>query len=426
MKYGGPQELRTLVTFEKGKPPIQQPYFGPSSKLYLTPEYLRGGAQAEPIKAGVDSVEVKDGDTIVLWDGSNAGEALTGRQGVLASTMTLLKPVYGLDRDYFYYAVKGVEPVLKAQTAGSGIPHVDKEVLGRQLILVLGKPEQAIVASVLSCVDSAIERMEANIAKHLRVEAGLMQTLLTCGIDDRGIIRSEETHEFRESPIGRIPSEWRTGGILDFAARSRQPILTGPFGASLGAKDFIEDGVPVLRIGNVQAGYIDHSDLLHVSEKKAEELARYRVEPGDLLFARQGATTGRNALAGAPEKGFVINYHIIRVAVDGAKCSPIFLHAAFNSHNVKSQVEREKGKGTREGVNTATLRSFVLPIPAVKEQYRIADALQAHRTRSLAMASELRKLRSLKLGLMQDLLTGRKRVTALLNDAAAPEVAHAV
>ncbi len=35
-----------------------------------------------------------------------------------------------------------------------------------------------------------------------------MQDLLTKGIDENGNIRSEETHEFKDSPLGRIPNEW--------------------------------------------------------------------------------------------------------------------------------------------------------------------------------------------------------------------------
>src|SRR5206468_1178947 len=122
------------------------------------------------------------------------------------------------------------------------------------------------------------------------------QDLLARGIDEYGRIRTSVTHLFKDSPLGSIPANWRIGSLLDVTDSKRQPILTGPFGADLGGDDFVEDGVPVLRIGNVQQGRIDLRDLLFVSPAKALELRRYVVESGDLLFARQGATTGRNAL----------------------------------------------------------------------------------------------------------------------------------
>jgi type I restriction enzyme S subunit len=117
-----------------------------------------------------------------------------------------------------------------------------------------------------------------------------------------------------------MPKGWRLGSLLDVADPTRQPILTGPFGADLGNDDFVTDGVPVLRIGNVQQGYLDLSDLLFVTDAKAHELERYKVRAGDLLFARQGATTGRNTLATDLVDGYLINYHIIRVALDENRC----------------------------------------------------------------------------------------------------------
>ncbi len=78
------------------------------------------------------------------------------------------------------------------------------------------KSEQIKIADILLTVDHAIEQTEALIAKQQRIKTGLMQDLLTRGIDEQGNLRSEETHEFKESALGRIPVEWevRTLGEL--------------------------------------------------------------------------------------------------------------------------------------------------------------------------------------------------------------------
>ena len=68
--------------------------------------------------------------------------------------------------------------------------------------------EQSKIAEVLSTVDRAIEQTEALIAKQQRIKTGLTQDLLTRGIDEHGNIRSEKTHKFKNSPLGRIPVEW--------------------------------------------------------------------------------------------------------------------------------------------------------------------------------------------------------------------------
>ena len=54
------------------------------------------------------------------------------------------------------------------------------------------KPEQTKIAEILSTVDWAIEQTEALIAKQQRIKTGLMQDLLTRGIDEHGNLRSED------------------------------------------------------------------------------------------------------------------------------------------------------------------------------------------------------------------------------------------
>jgi type I restriction enzyme, S subunit len=265
------------------------------------------------------------------------------------------------------------------------------------------KTDQGYIAEILGTVDEVIEQTEALIAKQQQVKGGLMHDLFTRGLTPDGQLRPIGTG--RKTKFGWLPQGWRIGSLADATSPARQPILTGPFGADLGNDDFVEEGVPVLRIGNVQTGRIDVSDLLYVTPAKAATLERYRIRSGDLLFARQGATTGRNALASDEVDGWLINYHIIRVALDHSLCAPVFIEAAFNEEMVLRQVERDKGRGTREGINSEQLRSLELPLPGRDEQIRIADRLIAQQRVVSAETVHLAKLRQLKHGLMQALLT---------------------
>ena len=68
--------------------------------------------------------------------------------------------------------------------------------------------QQHQIAEILSTLDEAIEQTESLIAKQQRIKTGLMQDLLTRGIDEHGNLRFEQTHQFKDSPLGRIPVEW--------------------------------------------------------------------------------------------------------------------------------------------------------------------------------------------------------------------------
>lgn len=409
--------LREHITIQKGKPPFATGYLGHGAVPYLNPEYLRGNSGAEPAKPGFDAVHAQDGETLLLWDGSNAGEFFRAKSGLVASTMAKITPDHTFLPDFFFHVAKHAELYLKGQTNGTGIPHVDRELLEAIQVFRPTPSEQQVIAKILDTLDTTIHETESIIGKLKAVKQGLLHDLLTRGIDTNGELRphqSEAPQLYKTSPLGWIPKEWSICGVLDVAPNDRQCILTGPFGAQLGQADFVAEGVPVLRIGNVQSGYIDWSDLQFVSYRKAVQLGRFSILPGDLLFARQGATTGRNALADERSNGALINYHIIRVAVDTELCEPVYLHALFNSEHSKGQVDQEKGRGTREGINSKQIASLKFALPPIAEQKGLVARINTVNDAAANEAELLTKLLLKKTGLMNDLLTGRVRVTHLL------------
>jgi type I restriction enzyme S subunit len=325
--------------------------------------------------------------------------------------------VTGMSPTLAAHMVSVAAPALRRVAQGTTFEAISKTDLASLVVMAPPEADREPLGRVLDTLDTTIRQTEAIIEKLKQVKQGLLHDLLTRGIDANGELRppqSQAPHLYKDSPLGWIPREWDICGVLDIAPTDRQCILTGPFGAQLGQGDFVAEGVPVLRIGNVQAGFIDWSDLQFVSHAKAGRLERFSVLPGDLLFARQGATTGRNALADERADGALINYHIIRVAVDRDRCEPVYLHALFNSHQSKGQVDQEKGRGTREGINSKQIASLRFALPQIAEQRMLVAHMAALQVTMDQESLFVAKLRLKKQGLMDDLLTGRVRVTPLL------------
>ena len=121
--------LANLVSHLKGKPPSKNINNANLVSL-LSPDYLRGKSQAEQIPLSSTLIMVKNGEILLLWDGSNAGEFFRSYKGALASTMVKFDILNdSIEKPYLYYALKNYEGYLKAQTNGSDIPHVDPELL---------------------------------------------------------------------------------------------------------------------------------------------------------------------------------------------------------------------------------------------------------------------------------------------------------
>src|SRR5699024_10383682 len=126
-----------------------------------------------------------------------------------------------IDNEYLFYLVSSsfIQSKFDAFFAGGAQKNISpKQIESINYLIPKSKTEQTQIATILSKVDEAITQTEQLIAKYTRIKTGLMQDLLTKGIDEHGNIRSEETHEFKDSPLGRIPKEWECeilGNIFD-------------------------------------------------------------------------------------------------------------------------------------------------------------------------------------------------------------------
>jgi len=401
--------VKDVVTFAKGKPPAAQPYFGKDAEIYLTPEYLRGGVGTEPIKAHKNAARVRGGETIVLWDGSNAGEVFKAKAGVLSSTMVELQPDASFIADYFYYAMKGWEAYLKGQTSGSGIPHVDKEVIGKLDLLAFSKSEQSKIAEVLVAVDQAIEQTEALIAKQQRIKTGLMQDLLTRGIDEHGQLRTEQTHAFKDSLLGRIPVEWEVDSLDKLTSEIVDCPHTTPH--------FLPSGVLVARTFNLKDGQFV-GVRSYVSEAEYESrISRLEPNAGDVIFTRE-APVGE-AFVVPPKMKICLGQRTMQVRCKQLCLLPEFFVEFVYSNETRIRFDQMVGGTTNPHLNVSDVRSLLLRVPSIHEQKLIVEKIGAVRDVIKQSLSQKEKLRVLKTALMQDLLTGRKRVTDLLEPVAA-------
>jgi type I restriction enzyme S subunit len=97
----------------------------------------------------------------------------------------------GVDRFFLKTFIDFYLPELTAASHGSTMKHITRKELERfSALFPLSFDEQTKIAEVLSTVDQAIEQTEALIAKQKRIKTGLMQDLLTRGIDEHGQLRT--------------------------------------------------------------------------------------------------------------------------------------------------------------------------------------------------------------------------------------------
>ncbi len=301
-----------------------------------------------------------------------------------------------------------------AMTGSAGQQRVPADFLRRFPITEHSPDEQEMIGLVLATVDRAIEQTEALLAKQERIKAGLMHDLLTRGLDAQGRLRDPDTHRFKPSPLGPIPEEWEVRALANVVPRNR-PIVYG----ILMPGDYVEGGVPVIKVKDIQGGFIQREELLRTDPKIDAAFARSRLKSGDLLFTIRGSV-GRMAVVPADLEGANITQDTARITVSEGNTT--FIRHCLEMPPQRSFIDLHTIGQAVKGINLGEVRKIPIQFPQPDEQNEIARRLDAKDRDMKATADQLAKLRRLKTGLMQDLLTGRVPVTPLL---AEPEPANA-
>lgn len=273
--------------------------------------------------------------------------------------------------------------------------------------------EQPKIAEILGTLNTAIHQTEAIVEKLKQVKQGLLHDLLTRGVDVNGELRPsyEEAPElYKESPLGWIPKEWDVMCLGSIATSS----VIGPFGSNLVATDYRTSGVPVVFVRDVRDTGFEWNSFVYITQSKAAALAVHDVIPGDVLATKMGLPPCVSAVYPDWMPQGIITADILRFRVDKNKYRPSWVSHCINETAVVKQVETITAGVTRPKVTLRDARELQLRIPPVLEQDRILERLDAMGEKIRLESDQLAKLKAEKMGLMDDLLTGRVRVTPLL------------
>jgi len=201
------KRFKYLANAQKGKLPKKLSSSNDDGVLppYLSMDYLRGN-EASQFVLDRDAVVIDDNEILLLWDGSNSGEFIKSKNGVVSSTVASIK-FFGLDKSFAWYAISIVEKLLRNSTVGMGIPHVDGDELKNSILPIPTKSEQKSIAKFLDkktyFLDSAISTKSRQIALFKERKQIIIEQLVTTGLNPN-IQKKNSNIDW----IGEIPEHW--------------------------------------------------------------------------------------------------------------------------------------------------------------------------------------------------------------------------
>jgi type I restriction enzyme S subunit len=188
-------------------------------------------------------------------------------------------------------------------------------------------------------------------------------------------IRRTKTANSSDMPIVNFskPSGWGLAWLEELVVNSSDNIVDGPFGSKLKATEYVDSGIPIIRIQNVDRNRFKSNGLQFITPEKAVELERHSFVSGDIVLNKLGEPTGKACIIPESLKQGIIVADIVRIRLDAVIVDKQFLIFAINSPFVANQFSNLAKGVTRQRVNLSQIRSLSLPIPPAKEQIKIVD-----------------------------------------------------
>ena len=205
---------------------------------------------------------------------------------------------------------------------------------------------------------------------------------------------------YKQSEVGIIPEDWEAlplGGICKVQS-----------GFAFKSEKFEKTGVPILRISNIQSGYLDINEVVYysVGEKIPKQ---FEVHDGDALIAMSGATTGKVGIYN--ENGVAyLNQRVGKFVLHG-NADIKYIQHVVGSDLYKIALSNMLEQGAQPNISSSQLERIIIRKPTIEiEQKIIADVLSDTDTLIAGLEQLIAKKQAIKSATMQQLLTGRTRL----------------
>jgi len=347
---------------------------------------------ASGVLKGVDFYQTDNESFAIVKDGSGFGNLLwCDANSSILGTLGRITNKESSDLKFCFYLAHTIK--FKRYMSGSTIPHLYYKDYGNIKLPVPTLPEQQKIAAILSTVDEQINTTDKIIEKSKELKKGLMQKLFSEGIGHT---------EFKDTKIGRIPKEWEVIKLGEYGNLKN--------GANFSTNDVGQGKIMI----NVKDLYNLKPFVKIVNETRIKNINdSYLLNEGDLLFVRSSLVrdgVGYSAMYRDLGEPSVFSGFIIRVRIASDKIFNPFIAYYLRSGIGRKNIISLSGTVTITNIGQDSLSLLPIPLTSLPEQQKIAAILSEADAKIEKEQTQKIQLKQLKKGLMQQLLTGKKRV----------------
>lgn len=334
---------------------------------------------------------IYEGDIVFSRVGSVDRSTLVSRDengwlfsGRLLRVRPKKKNVHSSYLNYFFHTRRFMHH-MRSIAVGGTMPSINTEILSSVTVCLPTIKEQKTIASLLETWDTAIEKTEALIAAKEKRFKWLLKTLIS---------DQQNNPEWRKVKLGDV-------GLISSAGVDKKTV----------------EGEKPVRLVNyldvLREDFILSDNLNHWVTAPEGKIVQCNVRKGDIFFTPSSEIQGDIAHSAVSLKDIekaVYSYHIVRFRLK-ENWDLMFRGYVFKASEFYRQAYRLcDGSGQRYVISQDNFRRMIICIPDINEQKRIANILKITQQEIDSLKKIAGKYRIQKRGLMQQILTGKKRV----------------
>lgn len=226
-----------------------------------------------------------------------------------------------------------------------------------------------------------------------------------------GLSMVEMKSGYKMTEVGVIPEDWEVKNV------SESCLIKARIGwQGLKKSEYMSSGDYLLITGtDFDNGQVNWKSCAYVSKARYEQDSNIKIRPQDILISKDG-TIGKVAYLGMIPKAGTLNSGIFVIRANDRKIDQVFLSKIFMSFYFEEFLNRLVAGSTINHLYQKDFVKFCFPLPNSEEQTAIATALSDVDSLISALTKKIEKKKAIKQGLMQQLLTGKKRLPRFCGD----------
>ncbi|MGO2317619.1 MAG: restriction endonuclease subunit S [Vibrio toranzoniae] len=291
--------------------------------------------------------------------------------------------------EYLAYFLSAQKPYMDTVASKTTIPYMNKSNCESIPVLLPPLPEQRKIAKILSTWDKTITTTEKLIESSKQQKKALMQQLLT---GKKRLVNPETGNVFE--------GEWEEVRLGDILTKISNGLTYDSKAAH---------GLPVSRIETISTGKVNHAKVGYAPDD--EKTIKFKLEFGDILYSHINSLEhiGRVAYF-LDDKDLYHGMNLLLLRSSRSVDSKFIYFMLLSSLGKAFARSHAKSAVNQASISTADLKGFKVKVPSLGEQQKIASVLTAADEDIEVLEAKLSHLKQEKKALMQQLLTGKKRV----------------